>query len=120
MELLKKIPSESVDVTFADPPFNLKKKYNGYKDSLEFREYINWCEEWIEEMVRITKPTGSIFLHNIPKWLTFYVDMLNKHAYFKHWIVWNAPTSPMGKSLQPNHYGVLFYTKADKKQKFMS
>jgi len=38
LELLKKIPDNSVDMTFADPPFNLKKKYNGYKDSLEFKE----------------------------------------------------------------------------------
>ena len=31
LKLLKDIPSESVDITFADPPFNLKKKYNSYK-----------------------------------------------------------------------------------------
>lgn len=117
LELLKKIPDSSVDMTFADPPFNLKKKYNGYKDSLEFKEYIKWCDEWIGEMVRITKPTGSIFVHNIPKWLSYYVKLLNEHANFKHWIAWYAPTSPMGKSLQPAHYGVLFYVKDSKKTK---
>lgn len=115
--LLKKIPDNSVDMTFADPPFNLKKKYNGYKDSLEFKEYIEWCDEWIGEMVRITKPTGSIFVHNIPMWLSYYVKLLNEHANFKHWIAWHAPTSPMGKSLQPAHYGVLFYVKDSKKAK---
>jgi site-specific DNA-methyltransferase (adenine-specific) len=36
---------------------------------------------------------------------------LNNCAFFKHWIAWDAPTSPMGKSLQPGHYGILFYTK---------
>ena len=30
LEVMKKIPNNSVDVTFADPPFNLKKKYNSY------------------------------------------------------------------------------------------
>lgn len=65
-------------------------------------------------MVRVTKPTGSIFLHNIPKWLTFYATYLNKFAHFKHWISWDAPTAPMGKSLQPAHYGILFYTKEAK------
>ena len=109
--LLKEMPSDSIDVVFADPPFNLKKRYNRYKDSLELIEYIDWCEKWLTEIIRITKPTGSIFVHNIPKWLTFYVGILNQYAYFKHWIVWNAPSSPMGKSLQPNHYGILFYTK---------
>ncbi|MDQ3061867.1 MAG: site-specific DNA-methyltransferase, partial [Acidobacteriota bacterium] len=118
LELFKDIPDESVDVTFADPPFNLKKKYNSTKDSLEIREYLFWCEKWIAEMVRVTKPTGSIFIHNIPKWLTYYAGFLNKHADFKHWISWDAPTAPMGKSLQPNHYGILFYAKDTKQNKF--
>ncbi|MCX7875306.1 MAG: DNA methyltransferase [Melioribacteraceae bacterium] len=118
VELFKNIPSNSVDVTFADPPFNLRKKYNGYKDSLEFEEYLKWCELWIKEMVRVTKPSGSIFIHNIPKWLTYFSSILNKHANFKHWISWDAPTSPMGKSLQPNHYGVLYYVKDIKQTKF--
>lgn len=114
LELFKNIPDNSVDMTFADPPFNLHKKYTSYQDNLEFQEYLNWCEKWIAEMVRVTKPTGSIFLHNIPKWLTFYASYLNKFAYFKHWISWDAPTAPMGKSLQPAHYGILFYTKKAK------
>ncbi len=114
LELFKNIPDNSVDMTFADPPFNLKKKYKSYKDSLEFKEYLNWCEQWIAEMVRVTKDTGSIFIHNIPKWLTYYTKYLNEFAYFKHWISWEAPTAPMGKSLQPSHYGILFYTKRPK------
>ncbi|MDR0588655.1 MAG: site-specific DNA-methyltransferase [Burkholderiales bacterium] len=117
LELFKKIPDNSVDMTFADPPFNLQKRYASYKDNLAFRDYLDWCEKWILEMVRVTKPTGSIFLHNIPKWLTFYATYLNNSAYFKHWISWDAPTAPMGKSLQPAHYGILFYTKEVKGSK---
>ncbi|MFH1540477.1 MAG: DNA methyltransferase [Elusimicrobiota bacterium] len=118
LKLLKTIPDNSIDMTFADPPFNLKKKYNGYRDSLEFQEYLNWCEQWVSEMVRITKSTGSIFIHNIPKWLTYYSVYLNKIADFKHWICWNASTAPMGKTLQPAHYGILFYAKEKSKLKF--
>ncbi|MCD4745283.1 MAG: site-specific DNA-methyltransferase [Bacteroidales bacterium] len=117
LELFKNIPDNSVDMTFADPPFNLKKNYKSYKDSLEFQEYLNWCEQWISEMIRVTKPTGSIFVHNIPKWLTYYATYLNKFAHFKHWISWDAPSAPMGKSLQPAHYGILFYEKKEKKSK---
>jgi len=118
LSLLRDIPDNSVDVTFADPPFNLKKKYKSTKDSLILQEYLDWCEQWIGEMVRVTKPTGSVFLHNIPKWLTYYTTVLNQVAYFKHWISWDAPTSPMGKSLQPSHYGILCYAKAAKQHKF--
>ncbi|MDR0645087.1 MAG: site-specific DNA-methyltransferase, partial [Treponema sp.] len=118
LELLKQVPSASIDLTFADPPFNLKKGYNSYKDSLKLQEYLDWCEKWISEMVRVTKPSGSIFIHNIPKWLTFYGAFLNKRADFKHWISWDAPTAPMGKTLQPAHYGILFYAKDCRQLKF--
>lgn len=111
LKLLRAIPDGSIDMVFADPPFNLKKKYNGYIDNLAFDEYIKWCEKWLAELVRVAKPSGSIFVHNIPKWLSYYAAILNRCAHFKHWIAWHAPTSPMGKSLQPAHYGVLFYVK---------
>jgi len=116
--MMQKIPDNSVDMTFADPPFNLKKRYGKYKDNKEFNEYMNWCKEWIYEMVRITKPAGSIFVHNIPKWLTYFATFLNEIADFKHWIGWDAPTAPMGKTLQPAHYGILFYAKNAKRLKF--
>ncbi|OYD13991.1 restriction endonuclease [candidate division WOR-3 bacterium JGI_Cruoil_03_44_89] len=118
LEMMQKIPDNSVDMTFADPPFNLKKRYGKYKDNKEFNEYMNWCKEWIYEMVRITKPAGSIFVHNIPKWLTYFATFLNEIADFKHWIGWDAPTAPMGKTLQPAHYGILFYAKNAKRLKF--
>jgi len=118
LEIMKNIPDNSVDITFADPPFNLKKRYNGYKDNKEFNTYLAWCKQWICEMVRITKPTGSIFVHNIPKWLSYYSNFLIEIAYFKHWIAWDAPSAPMGKSLQPSHYGILYYVKDIKKRKF--
>lgn len=118
IKIMKNIPDDSVDITFADPPFNLKKKYNGYKDNREFDTYLKWCKQWISEMVRITKPTGSIFVHNIPKWLTHYASFLNEIACFKHWIAWDAPSAPMGKSLQPSHYGILYYVNDLKECKY--
>ena len=118
IEVMQQIPSDSIDVTFADPPFNLKKKYGSYKDEKGTDDYLNWCKQWILEMVRITKPSGSVFLHNIPKWLTYYTGFLNEVADFRHWIAWDAPTAPMGKTLQPSHYGILFYAKNQRENKF--
>jgi site-specific DNA-methyltransferase (adenine-specific) len=118
IELLKRLPDDSVDMTFADPPFNLRKKYGRYNDHLKNREYLNWCKMWILELVRVTKSTGSIFLHNIPKWLIKYSYFLDDVADFKHWIAWDAQTAPMGKMLQPSHYGILFYAKDAEKLVF--
>lgn len=118
LEVLKKIPDNSVDMTFADPPFNLNKKYNSYSDRRSLDTYLLWCKQWLTEMVRITKPTGSIFVHNIPKWLTYYASFLNEIADFKHWISWDAMSTPLGKTLMPTHYGILFYAKDRTLNKF--
>jgi len=90
LEVMRTIPDNSIDVTFADPPFNLKKKYNSYYDKHEVEGYLSWCKKWLSEMVRITKPTGSIFVHNIPKWLIYLGAHLNEIAVFRHWIAWDA------------------------------
>ena len=118
IEEMKKIPDNSIDMTFADPPFNLNKKYGNYKDKKAADDYIKWCEQWLTEMVRVTKPTGSILVHNIPKWLIYYANHLNKIAIFKHWIAWDSMSTPLGKTLLPAHYGILFYTKSPKGFKF--
>jgi site-specific DNA-methyltransferase (adenine-specific) len=109
---IKKIPNGSIDVTFADPPFNLKKSYNSYNDKRNVEEYLSWCKEWLKEMVRVTKPTGSIFVHNIPKWLIYFASYLNGIAIFRHWIAWDAMGTPLGKTLLPTHYGILYYVKS--------
>ena len=114
LEVMKRIPENSVDVTFADPPFNLKKKYNSYYDDQETKKYLSWCKEWVGEMVRITKPTGSIFVHNVPKWLIYFGAYLNEVAIFRHWIAWDAMGPPLGKTLLPNHYGILYYVKSER------
>jgi site-specific DNA-methyltransferase (adenine-specific) len=118
IEEMKKIPNSSIDMTFADPPFNLNKKYGNYKDKKVSEDYIKWGEQWLSEMVRITKPTGSILVHNIPKWLIYFANHLNKIAVFKHWIAWDSMSTPLGKTLLPAHYGILFYTKNPKGFKF--
>ncbi|NPV87162.1 MAG: site-specific DNA-methyltransferase [Anaerolineae bacterium] len=118
LDILARIEDNSVDVCFADPPFNLEKKYTTYNDQKPVEEYLNWCRQWLRELVRITKPSGSIFVHNIPKWLTYYASILNEIAHFRHWIAWDAMSNPLGKTLLPAHYGILFYTKELKGYKF--
>ncbi len=118
LQVLSTIEDNTVDMCFADPPFNLEKKYASYKDQRPPEEYLNWCRQWLGELVRVTKPTGSIFVHNIPKWLTYYACILNDFANFRHWISWDAMSNPLGKTLLPAHYGILFYTKHPKDFKF--
>lgn len=118
LQVLAGIPDNSVDMCFADPPFNLNKKYSSYGDRRAVDEYLAWCRLWLEEMARVTKPTGAIFVHNIPKWLTHFAAVLNDCAHFRHWIAWHATGRPLGKTLLPSHYGILFYSKSPTDFKF--
>ncbi len=113
IEVMKGFPKESVDMCFADPPFNLGKKYGTYKDDRPFQEYLEWCERWLDEMIRVLTPTGSLFTHQIPRILIHFGDHLSKKIHFRHWIAWDAMGAPLGKTLLPNHYGILYYVKSD-------
>lgn len=112
------LPDNSIDACFADPPFNLNKRYATYRDGRTQTDYLHWCDQWLSELVRITKPTGALFIHNIPKWLTHYATLLNPKAAFRHWIAWQAVARPLGKTLLPSHYGILFYVKDNRQFKF--
>jgi site-specific DNA-methyltransferase (adenine-specific) len=119
LKSLKEIPSGKIDLVFADPPFNLNKKYSASGDKKSTIEYLNWCYDWIDECIRILKPTGTLLLHNIPKWLVYFANHLNEQEMvFKHWIAWDAPGTPLGKTLYPTHYGILYYTKSEKDYTF--
>jgi site-specific DNA-methyltransferase (adenine-specific) len=110
LRILKRYPDNSVDLVFADPPYNLDKSYNTYNDGREDRHYIEWCNKWLAEYVRVLKPTGSLYILNLPKWAIHHAAFLSKHLYFQNWIVWDALSEPRGK-LMPAHYSLLFYTK---------
>jgi DNA modification methylase len=62
LKLMRQIDAGSIDVAFADPPFNIGYKYDKYHDRLEDKDYLDWCSAWISEIHRILKPTGTFWL----------------------------------------------------------
>ena len=110
LEILKQYPDESVDLVFADPPYNLDKSYHTYEDEKDRDAYLDWCNEWLDEYIRILKPTGSLYLLNLPHWAMYHAQYLNQRLFFQNWIVWDALSEPRGK-IMPAHYALLFYTR---------
>lgn len=120
IELLRLLPSNCIDMIFADPPFNLKKFYlSNINDDLLPNEYIRWTEEWMDECIRVLKPGGSFFLWNIPKWNTYFSGFLNTRLTFRHWIATDIKCSlPISGRLYPSHYSILYYVKGDRPNTF--
>jgi DNA modification methylase len=50
LEIMRALPSESVDMIFADPPFNVGKKYGGKSDTDKRSDYYEWCARWINDL----------------------------------------------------------------------
>jgi site-specific DNA-methyltransferase (adenine-specific) len=61
-ELLARLPEGSVDLVFADPPFNIGYEYDVYDDRREAEHYLAWSREWISGVYRALKPTGTFWL----------------------------------------------------------
>jgi site-specific DNA-methyltransferase (adenine-specific) len=118
LTLLRATKSESIDTVFADPPFNIGKKYGSrVNDNLLESEYVEWGHEWIRECVRTLKPGGAFFLYNLPKWnVLFGTYLVELGMDFRHWIAISIKFGlPIPGRLYPAHYSLLYYTKGKPK-----
>ena len=114
LEVLPKIRDSVIDTVFADPPFNIGKKYrHNTNDFLPDDQYIAWCKNWLKECVRVLKPGGSLFVYNLPKWNIPIGSYLNELGMeFRHWIsVEISACLPISGRLHPSHYSLLYYSK---------
>ncbi|MEE8450633.1 MAG: site-specific DNA-methyltransferase [Thermoguttaceae bacterium] len=59
---MKKLDDATVDLIFADPPFNIGYDYDVYKDSLDSEKYLHWSRDWTAQVVRVLKPNGTFWL----------------------------------------------------------
>lgn len=109
---LDKMESECVDMIFADPPFNIGKKYSGYKDRRI--DYFEWCGEWISECWRILKPTGSFYLMTLDRNLSKTFPLMDKYGIFLNLIKWKNVTGDHAKTSYWNcTQPILFYAKTN-------
>ncbi len=112
LELLQTIPSESVDFCFADPPYNLRKKYDKWDDTLEVREYFEWCDAWLTESARVLKPGRTLAVLNIPLWAVRHFAHLKTLMTYQNWIVWEGLSLPV-RMIMPANYVVLCFSKGE-------
>src|SRR5437868_9605232 len=62
LEHLARLASGSIDLAFADPPFNIGYGYDVYEDRHDPERYLHWCRRWGAEVVRALKPEGTFWL----------------------------------------------------------
>jgi site-specific DNA-methyltransferase (adenine-specific) len=113
MDVMRSIETGSIDLIFADPPFNLKKIYGEhFKDDMASAEYVEWSRGWIKEGLRLLSPGGAFFLYNIPKWNILNAAYMTELGMdFRHWIAIDIKFGlPIQGKLYPSHYSLLYFT----------
>jgi site-specific DNA-methyltransferase (adenine-specific) len=57
---LKTLETSSVQLIFADPPYNIKKaEWDTFESQ---KEYVDWSMEWIREAARVLTHNGSLYI----------------------------------------------------------
>jgi DNA modification methylase len=59
---MQQLDEGSVDLAFADPPFNIGYDYDVYRDRQPHERYLDWSRQWMAGVARVLKPNGTFWL----------------------------------------------------------
>lgn len=94
LSVLSHIPDASVDLIFADPPYNIGKKFGEFKDSWPSEEaYAGWCENWLLMCIDKLTPTGSLYVMTSTQAMPFLDIWLRKRINILSRIIWSYDSS---------------------------
>ena len=86
---LAALPAGSVDLAFADPPFNIGYEYDVYDDRQEREQYLDWSRGWIAAVHRVLKSDGTFWLA-IGDEYAAELKLLSQEIGFhpRSWVIW--------------------------------
>ncbi|MFL5241072.1 MAG: DNA methyltransferase [Gemmataceae bacterium] len=90
LEGLSQVDPGSVDLVFADPPFNIGYDYDVYDDRSDDEKYLAWTRQWGEAVKRVLKPTGSFWLAIGDEYAAELKVIFQKELGFtcRSWVIW--------------------------------
>ncbi|MDD2599010.1 MAG: adenine-specific DNA-methyltransferase [Kiritimatiellae bacterium] len=88
------VPDSSVDLIFADPPYNIGKNFNGRSDRWPSDEdYLAWCYQWLELCIQKLKPHGSFYVMTATQNMPYFDIFLRARLTILSRIVWAYDSS---------------------------
>lgn len=93
---LRGMKEKTIDMIFADPPYNLGKDFGNDSDSWRDRKkYFEWCYKWIDECFRVLKDDGTFYIMNSTQNMPYISVYLQENYYVVNDIVWAYDSSGM-------------------------
>ena len=94
LDILASLPNESIDLIFADPPYNIGKKYASFVDKWPSdEEYLEWCQKWLLACIALLKPHGSLYVMASTQSMPFLDIFLRNKLEILSRIVWYYDSS---------------------------
>lgn len=114
---LRGLPSESIDLIFADPPYNIGKTFGDFVDAWPSEEaYAQWAYEWLAECIRILKPSGSIYVMTSTQAMPYFDIFLRRKVEILSRIIWSYDSSGVqAKKYYGSMYEPIIFAVKDKK-----
>jgi DNA modification methylase len=111
LQRLADLPEASVDLAFADPPFNIGYEYDAYDDRKAKEEYLAWTERWLAAVRRLLKSTGSFYVAIGDEYaaeIKVRLDALG--LTMRNWIVWHYTFGvSCTKKFNRSHAHIFYY-----------
>lgn len=131
LEVMKQLPSDGIDLIYIDPPFGTNslrksKTWDAEVQGLSFydsygggiKSYVSFMVDRLEQMHRLLKPTGSIYVHldwRSVHYIKVEMDKIFGEKNFQREIIWDIKVLSGFKTLAKNwirgHDSILFYSK---------
>jgi DNA modification methylase len=114
---MQRMEAESVDLAFADPPFNIGYDYDVYDDRRQDNDYLTWCGNWMREVVRVLKPSGTFWLAIGDEYAAELKVLMQQEfgLVCRSWVIWYYTFGVNCKNKFTRSHAHLFYMVKDPK-----
>ncbi len=111
LELLGRLPKGSVDLAFADPPFNIGYEYDLYHDRRKKDEYLAWTDRWLDAVRRVLKPTASLWVAIGDEYAAEVKLALDRLGLtMRNWVIWHYTFGvSCTKKFNRSHAHIFYY-----------
>lgn len=116
IDVMQTLDEESVDLIFADPPFNIGYKYADYTDSLTPDQYLCFTKDWLDAADRVIADTGSIWVAIGPEYAAELCMELKEMFHLRSWVIWYYTFGVNCKNNFSRSHTHLLYATRDKKE----
>jgi site-specific DNA-methyltransferase (adenine-specific) len=115
MELMPWLASseKKYDLIFVDPPYNLGKEYDKYKDDKKLEHYTEWCVKWAKLAYLVLDDDGIFVILNTPQNILLQLPFLLSDYELIDDVVWDDLARPVARKMQPTYYSIIFLKKKD-------